>query len=68
MKQPKPLTSKRPYYCSECLEPCQRDVVDYGIGRYEYWGAMFSDHNYQEVSDCCEGDLLDEYPEEEEQE
>lgn len=64
----KPLTSKKPYYCSECLEPCENVVRDFGIGRYEYWGAMCSDHDYQEVSDCCDGDLLEDYPEEETEE
>ena len=58
---------KKPFFCSECHNPCEGVVRDFGIGRYEYWGYMCSDHDYREVSECCDGDILDELPEEEEE-
>jgi hypothetical protein len=54
------------YFCSECLQPCDGVERDFGIGAYEFWGAAGSNHNWQEVSECCDGDLLEELPEEEE--
>jgi hypothetical protein len=55
---------KTPYFCSECHKPCEGVERDFGIGAYEFWGATGSDHNWLEVSECCDGDLLDEIPEE----
>ena len=46
------------YHCSECLKPCKDVQRDFGIGAYEYWGASGSDSNWQWVSACCDGDLL----------
>lgn len=48
------------YYCSECNEECEAIKVDYGIGHYEFWGATGCHENWQWVSECCEGDLMDE--------
>jgi hypothetical protein len=56
----KRTTNKKPYICSECNEPCKEVVRDFGIGKYEYWGSMCSDHDYQEVSHCCDAECLDE--------
>lgn len=47
-------------FCSECLEPCKSVERNFGIGGYEFWGATGSDDNWQEVSKCCDGDLLTE--------
>lgn len=47
------------YRCSECREPCEDVERDFGIGRYEYWGAMCVDTDIHVVSDCCDGELLD---------
>lgn len=49
------------YYCSECRKP-NPDIVerDYGYGVTEYWGATSCDVNIQQVSKCCEGDLVEE--------
>ena len=52
-------------YCAHCLQECKVVTIDEGIGSYEYWGATGVDIRLVEVSDCCEGDLLDELPEEE---
>jgi hypothetical protein len=54
------------YFCSECKKPCREVKRDFGIGAYEYWGQSGSDHNWQWVSHCCDGDLLDEIEEDEE--
>lgn len=53
------------YYCSECNKECDAVEMDFGIGPYEFWGFMGSHHNWQWVSQCCEGDLLDQPIEEE---
>jgi hypothetical protein len=55
-------------YCSACLEECEAVTIDEGIGHYEYWGATGVDIQLVEVSDCCEEELLDELPEEEDNE
>lgn len=58
----------KPYFCEECRQPCEGVKRDFGIGRYEYWGHMCSDHNWQFVSECCDGDLLDDLVVEEDDE
>lgn len=58
---------KKPFFCSECHKPCDGEMVDFGIGSYEFWGATSVDSHITEVSECCMGDLLDEIPEEEEE-
>jgi len=54
-------------YCAHCLKECCPITIDEGIGQYEYWGATGVDIRLVEVSDCCEADLLDELPEEDEE-
>jgi hypothetical protein len=44
--------------CKECGEECSVVRVDFGIGAYEYWGATGTDINPQDVSNCCEADVL----------
>lgn len=41
-------------YCSECLEPCYGEWVDFGIGPYEFWGQRSVDRQLAFVSECCE--------------
>jgi hypothetical protein len=53
-------------YCACCGKECTATVIDEGIGHYEYWGAKGVDIRLSEVSDCCEAEVLDEPPEEEE--
>ncbi len=54
-------------FCSECKKPCQEVERDFGIGAYEYWGATGSHHNWQWVSECCDGDVVDSLDELEEE-
>jgi len=54
-------------YCAHCLKECGTTTIDEGIGSYEYWGATGVDIRLVEVSDCCEDDLLDELPEDEDE-
>ena len=56
------------WYCAGCLKECDAITIDEGIGAYEYWGDKGVDIRLVEVSDCCEDDLLDELPEEEQDE
>lgn len=58
--------SDGPKYCSYCNQECDVDEVDEGIGAYEYWGATGVDVKIVEVSSCCGEDVLDEPPEEDE--
>lgn len=53
-------------YCANCLKECNVVTIDEGIGVYEYWGSRSVDIRLVDVSDCCEDELLDELPEEEE--
>jgi hypothetical protein len=53
-------------YCAACLKECGVITIDEGIGHYEYWGAHGVDIRLVDVSDCCEDDVLDGLPEEEE--
>lgn len=39
--------------CNECGLECEAEIVDNGIGSYEYWGQMYTDHRWEEVSPCC---------------
>lgn len=43
--------------CTECSQPCHIVSVDFGIGAYEYWGAVGCDVQVCEVSDCCEAEV-----------
>lgn len=53
-------------WCSECGKECGVQVLDYGIGGYDYWGARGNDIQMCAVSDCCEGEVLESEPEPEE--
>jgi hypothetical protein len=44
--------------CSECKKSCKEAYRDFGYGLTEYWGAKSSHHNWQWVSACCDGDLI----------
>ena len=46
--------------CADCGEACTSVTVDNGIGHYEYWGATGIHHQYDEVSPCCQGEVIDE--------
>lgn len=46
-------------YCEECGAQCTSVTHDFGIGLYEYWGQRCRDVNKQEVSPCCEADVID---------
>ena len=47
------------YHCAECLKPCRDVERDFGIGSYEYFGAVGFDSRMVTVSHCCDGELLD---------
>jgi hypothetical protein len=55
-------------YCSECKNPCEPTIVDFGIGSYEFWGQRGNDTNRQWVSNCCEAEMHEGPPREEESE
>jgi hypothetical protein len=57
----------KPYFCSECRKPCESVQRDFGYGRTEFWGAVSTHVNLQWVSECCDGDLLEELEEVEEE-
>lgn len=40
--------------CSNCKEPCEVNIVDIGIGQYEYWGAKGRDVQLEALSTCCD--------------
>jgi hypothetical protein len=40
--------------CSECKEPCEAIILDFGIGSYEYFGAVGNHKQLAVVSNCCE--------------
>lgn len=45
--------------CSACGEDCRIVEVDYGVGRFEYWGATGWDSQIARVSNCCETETID---------
>jgi hypothetical protein len=45
--------------CESCGLPCESQVVDEGIGDYEYWGSKGTHHAYATVSDCCAADIIE---------
>ena len=53
-------------WCSECHEECFYKTIDQGLGPYEYWGYKGVHHDYVEASSCCEAEVLDYDPREEE--
>jgi hypothetical protein len=51
-------------YCTYCRQECGENIIDEGIGAYEYWGATGVDIKPVLVSDCCGEEIVDELPEE----
>jgi len=49
-------------WCAHCEEECGGRVVDFGIGVYEYGSSRERDVCLEEVSDCCEDEILKEAP------
>lgn len=45
--------------CTGCGEDCHLVEADFGIGRYEYWGATGYDSRKVVVSHCCEAEWID---------
>lgn len=60
-----PDDDRRSGFCAACGKECVAGYIDEGIGSYEYWGARGVDIRLVEVSDCCEAEVLDDPPEEE---
>lgn len=56
------------YYCTACKKECVVYVVDEGIGAYEYWGAKGVDVRLVPYSSCCDAEVTEEAPEEDEDE
>lgn len=46
-------------YCEACRQPCEVEVVDYGIGSYEYWGYNGVNSSLCAVSTCCEATVFE---------
>lgn len=63
-----PDDDRRTGYCAACGKECVAGIIDEGIGSYEFWGSKGVDIQLSEVSDCCEAKVLDEPPEEEDNE
>lgn len=49
-------------WCSNCKEPCGQEMVDSGIGSYEWWGHNEFQESWDWLSDCCHAELLDHDP------
>lgn len=45
-------------YCSHCHKPCWEVERDFGYGVTEYWGSISNHSNWQKVSECCDGDVV----------
>ena len=45
--------------CKSCGEECTAEIVDFGIGPYEYGSIRAVDVQLHEVSPCCEDDVID---------
>jgi hypothetical protein len=46
--------------CKDCQHECEGELIDVGIGPYEFWGAKGCDSRMSFVSECCEADVVDE--------
>ena len=44
--------------CAACGQPSETTEMDFGIGSYEFWGAVGVDTNVQTVTVCCESYLV----------
>ena len=47
--------------CSFCHKECFFNLINEGIGHYEYWGAPEYDKQISVVSICCNEHCIDEY-------
>ena len=47
------------YVCMKCWKTCDTKEVDTGYGRQEYFGAIVTDRNIEELSTCCEWDVAE---------
>ena len=47
------------YFCQECELECRGQMVDQGIGPYEFWGQKGIDKREAFVSECCEALVVD---------
>lgn len=45
-------------YCADCEQPCEGDLIDVGVGSYEFWGQRGVDRDLQYLSDCCEAPVM----------
>ena len=55
-----PANARQPQrLCAACGMPANPTKVDFGIGRYEFWGQCGIHRDVRTVSDCCEDDLID---------
>ena len=55
------MTTKKPYTCTECGEPCSGKWVNMGLGWIEVWGVKNYDNIPEFVSDCCSEPIDDEW-------
>ena len=53
-------------YCTCCKQECLTHEEDHGIGPYEYWGQRCVDRRMVTVSDCCDAEVIDCKPEDDE--
>ena len=47
------------YFCQECELECRGQVVDQGIGQYEFWGQKGIDKREAFFRECCEALVVD---------
>lgn len=40
--------------CSACGKPAQTQLVDFGVGKGEFWGRPYNDVKLARVTYCCE--------------
>lgn len=48
--------------CACCGLAADTHMEDFGVGAYEFWGATGVHTNWQEVTDCCEAEPLENIP------
>lgn len=46
-------------YCKHCQEEVEVHLQDFGLGRYEYWGATVVDHEWVTVCHQCGEEMED---------
>ena len=54
--------------CNKCYKPCYTKMMDFGYGRYEYFGAVGFHVSMEEVSECCEWDVTEKEEEDDSEE